>query len=234
MNALKTIAGLFRAIAALLLAAAFFALFAPTWRAGAAQLDAGEASALISESVRRLDLQTEIGERSQGWWANFRLRIPREVASFIFYGSLFVIFAVVIFCLRDNLWSLSRTRRLTRGGDCGEGAAVSAASRMEMAQVEADDLARQGNFAEAMHVLLLRSVGEMRGRLPSSISASMTSREILRRVELSSEGRAVFADIVSRVEVSYFGTHLPGAVEYTSCRESFDTLTGFLRRELIQ
>jgi purine nucleoside permease len=104
--------GLPRAIAALLLTAALFALFTTAGRAGAAPADTGQASALIAESVRRLSLQTEIdiGEMPKGWRTNFRLKIPREAASVIFYGSLFVIFSVVMFRLRDNLWSFSRSR----------------------------------------------------------------------------------------------------------------------------
>lgn len=189
------------------------------------------ATRFLSESVSRLGLQTELKNNSaEELKPRFNLKIPREVASFVFYGALVVMLLVILKSSRDNLWSFSRSKRL-EAYDVYESAPVAEVSRMKV-QLEVDELARSGNFAEAMHVMLLQSVDEMRG-LHSSISASMTSREILRRVELSAEGRLVFADIVSRVEISYFGKHLPRAEEYFACRESFDTLTGLLRRGLV-
>jgi hypothetical protein len=62
------------------------------------------------------------------------------------------------------------------------------------------------------------------------LSASSTSREILRHIDLSSEGRAVFADIVAHVEVSYFGMYEPGEEDYAICRRSFDTLIQTFRQ----
>jgi hypothetical protein len=184
------------------------------------------AGLFLRDSKRALDLQTELEFEED---RRFRLNISPRIASRIFYGAIFVVFAVVLLALRDNLWSFSRSRRL--GPDSGgESPPPAAASRMENAQVEADELARRGDFAEAMHVLLLQSVSELRRGLAVSIADSLTSREILRRVSLPGEGRSVFSDIISRVEISYFGTHKPEAEDYAACRRSFDTLTDLLRR----
>ena len=156
-----------------------------------------------------------------------------SVAEVLFYGSLVAIAVVVFMTWRDNLWSSSRARHLERSAE-ERTPTEKTAARMEKTQTEADKLACQGNFAEAMHTLLLRSVDELRCHLGVSIAASLTSREILRHVGLSSEGRFAFADIIDRVEVSYFGTHQPGADEYGACRSSFDTLTGALRQHSAQ
>ncbi|MDR3077045.1 MAG: hypothetical protein LBU26_07055, partial [Synergistaceae bacterium] len=152
-----------------------------------------------------------------------------QFARLVFICALIVIITVVCLNIKRNLWSFSRARKLEfeRGGASGD---MGAAARMETASVEADDLARSGSFAEAMHVLLLRSVSEMRGRLDSPIAESLTSREILRRPDLSPEERDVFATIVGGVEISYFGPHHPGEEEYSACRKSFDALAGLLRR----
>jgi hypothetical protein len=80
-----------------------------------------------------------------------------------------------------------------------------------------------------MHILLLNSVEEMRRRLSTPIAASLTSREILARAGLTPTAGAALADIVGRVEISYFGGHVPGAEEYAACRRSFEKLAGWLR-----
>lgn len=203
-----------------------------------------EAGDALSASKASLGLQTELPavdmkippDRQRIWEApnempEFgRFPISEKTATVILYGSIALIAVALVFSLRYNLWSASRARRMEHGEEMETSAPAAAASRMEKAQVEADVLAQQGDFAEAMHILLLQSIGELRRRLCVPISVSLTSREILRAIALSSEGRTVFADIIGRVEISYFGTHRPGADEYMACRRSFDALTDILRR----
>jgi hypothetical protein len=197
---------------------------------------AQKAGISLRASVRSLGLQTELPSRENG---KIRIGTGRKqtglrswglspnVATYLFYGALGAIVVVILATLRDNFRNFSRSRRLE--ADVEESAPAVAAERMERAQSEADELARRGNFAEAIHALLIQSVSEMHRHLYVSISASLTSREMLRHVDLPSEGRDVFADIVARVEVSYFGRQRPLEQDYLACRSSFDTLTRVLR-----
>jgi hypothetical protein len=152
----------------------------------------------------------------------------RRSAKILLVASIIVIALTIALHLRENLWSLSRAKKLQFGHDEAE-ARSAALERMEHSQAEADDLARAGSFAEAMHVLLLRSVNEMRPRLAAPIAASLTSREILGFPEMSPEERGVFSRIVGDVEISRFGAHNPGEGEYMECRKNFDVLTALLR-----
>ena len=191
----------------------------------------------LQSSTRSLGLQTQLPADNEkitaenGFWDRIFSRRDNAVsglAEVLFYSSLIAIGIVVLMTWRDNLWSSSRARRLESGA---QGSAhAEATARMEKTQTAADKLASCGNFAEAMHILLLRSVDELRRHLGVSIAASLTSREILHQFSLSSEGCSAFADIIDRVESSYFGTHQPGAGEYMACRSSFDALTGVLRQ----
>jgi hypothetical protein len=95
---------------------------------------------------------------------------------------------------------------------------------MEEAQLEADDLARQGHYRQAMHVLLLNSLDEIRGQLGTRFAVSLTSREILRRIKLSETGRQSLASIVQSVERTYFGSEGAGQSDYAACRHDFETL----------
>jgi len=97
-------------------------------------------------------------------------------------------------------------------------------NRMDEAQLEADDLARQGQYGEAMHVLLLKGLNEIRRQLGISFAVSLTSREILRRVQLSDVGRQSLSAIIRSVELTYFGGEDAGQSDYSDCRSNFETL----------
>ena len=94
----------------------------------------------------------------------------------------------------------------------------------EAAARAAEQLAREGRFAEAMHVLLFDALAALRRR-DQIFAESLTSREILRRARLSPQGQASLRDIVARVEWSHFGEHTAGVEDYRRCRDSFDRLT---------
>ena len=209
--------------------------FADDGKANSASPQKTKESLLVSKRV--LGLQTELLFREEKRIApenearpSFSfMRISPEMARYLLYASLIVIAIVIILNLRANLWSSSRSQQMERVMQ-QESVPNLVALRMEKAQVEADEMARQGNFAEAMHILLLQSVGELRRRLNVPIAVSLTSREILHgTAALTPDGRAILADIIGRVEISYFGTHLPDREEYQACRRSFDALVDILR-----
>jgi len=191
-----------------------------------------EIHSAMRSSVRSLGLQTQLPAAENHPLDGFfsRRNIMPNAAAILFYGSLAAIAAVIFMTWRDNLWSSSRARKLQTFRRSNENSSPDApAAWEEQSRLEADDLAGRGNFAEAMRILLLRSVEELRRYLKVSIAASLTSREILHHVALPPEGRSVLADIINRVEISYFGEHKPGADEYKACRISFDALTDVLR-----
>jgi hypothetical protein len=86
---------------------------------------------------------------------------------------------------------------------------------------DADELARAGRYAEAIHTLLLRTLVELVRATRTRVPASLTSREILDRVPLVPAARAALYQVVSTVEVSYFGDEVPGAPDYERCRGEF-------------
>lgn len=94
--------------------------------------------------------------------------------------------------------------------------------------LSADEIARQGRFDEAMHVLLLKSLADIRERLDEQFADSLTSREILGRAPLPEPGVSALRAIVLGVERSYFGKHPTGRADYDACRRRFDELTAAL------
>lgn len=187
--------------------------------------EAGYAREAVEKVMKTHDLQTELPapKAIRPMPEPPKLVFPDRLAQAILWLAVIVVALVIAASLGGNLWSSSRAGK-QEGRESPEEAPQAALVRMDSAQMAADDLARLGHFAEAMHVLLLHSVGELRRRLGISIAASLTSREILHRVKLSPEGRIAFGDIIDRVEVSWFGAHQPDQGEYLACRRSFEGL----------
>jgi hypothetical protein len=86
---------------------------------------------------------------------------------------------------------------------------------------DADELARAGRFADAIHTLLLRTLVELVRATRTRVPASLTSREILGRVPLVPQARDALSLLISAVELTYFGDDVPGQAEYDRCRHEF-------------
>jgi hypothetical protein len=193
---------------------------------------------LVRESVARLGLQTELpGPTSElrtdaKPGAQTEMPAPRDEVATVRVAPEFVRYAlwvivivgvlVLVWSLRDSLPVMSRPRKIVAPEQPAASPAQS--NRLEEAQVEADDLARQGHYAEAMHLLLLKSLSELRRQLGTSFAISLTSREILWRVKLPDIGRQSLTTIIASVERTYFGGEDAGQDDYSHCRSNFEAL----------
>ncbi|MGJ4855417.1 hypothetical protein ACN6KF_001360 [Labrys sp. La1] len=144
--------------------------------------------------------------------------------SILLYAAIAAGLIFAIWTMRDRLPALGR-RKLVASVDTDVSAQAASVERMVVAQVEADELARQGRLAEAMHALLLRSLIEVRKRLNVSFADSLTSREILRALSLPDRGKQALSDIIGRVEPVYFGESPAEERDYAACRQSYEALT---------
>ena len=168
--------------------------------------------------IRKLDLQTTLPRDPER--PHFTLQLPGEVLWLV----IIVAAGVLLYAFRDliPIWQWGR------GGTwSGEEAAPGDGQARAPAVVlgAADDLAAEGRFVEAMHVLLLQSLADIRAGLDEQFADSLTSREILRSsTRLSDAGRASLRDIINRVEWTYFGEHPAALPDYQACRASFNAL----------
>ncbi|NYF30452.1 MULTISPECIES: DUF4129 domain-containing protein [Sphingopyxis] len=112
-----------------------------------------------------------------------------------------------------------------RGGDTDDhvGQAEAGAARALLA--EADALAAEGRFAEAVHLLLYRSVEDIEGRRPGLVKPAMTSRDLAEANDLPSVARGAFSRIARAVEISLFGGRLIDAGAWEQCRSAYAELT---------
>ena len=176
---------------------------------------------VVEQSARSLNLQTEMpGELDEAprW---FDLHLSPDLVRVLLWGAVVLGVLVVVWSLRDSLPVLSRSRKIAARD---EAASSAPAGRLEEAQVEADDLAREGHYGEAMHLLLFKSLNEIRRQRGVSFAVSLTSREILRRTQLSDIGRNSLGAIIVSVEHTYFGGRPASQADYSDCRSNFDIL----------
>ena len=182
-----------------------------------------DAQTLAEQAIHRLDLQTELRREPEP--SGFKFSLPAETL----YLAVIVGVAVLLYAFRDMIPIL----RSGRGGvwDDDEAGSLQTGPRTpEVVLGAADELAAQGRFVEAMHVLLLQALAEIRRRLDEEFADSMTSREILYSKRLSDALRRPLREVVARVEWSYFGEHPAAREDYVACRASFGALTQALHQ----
>ncbi|PZQ23380.1 MAG: DUF4129 domain-containing protein [Sphingopyxis macrogoltabida] len=120
-------------------------------------------------------------------------------------------------------WIARRRRRGTAEEIDLAGQAEAGAARALLA--EADALAAEGRFAEAVHLLLYRSVEDIEGRRPGLVRPAMTSRDLAEARDLPAVARGAFSRIARAVEISLFGGRSIDAGAWQQCRDAYSDLT---------
>jgi hypothetical protein len=122
--------------------------------------------------------------------------------------------------LRDGKWSWPRRRATTTGGETEDDLLPDAAPARRWLE-EADRLAADSRFAEAVHHLLLRSVEDIARRRPQLVRPALTSRDLSRAEAIPRDARSLFAGIAQVVERSLFGGRPVDAGQWQACRASY-------------
>jgi hypothetical protein len=183
---------------------------------GGARAQVPDPDKAARDSIRALDLQTDLPHQHS--IEPIKLQLPQEVVWLLLAcGAAFVLYS-----MRD---ALTFRRRTTEDwGEAGPEGSDGGPRSDAHALAAADDLARQGRFVEAMHILLLQSLADIRRRLGIEFADSLTSREILRGTRLPQQGRASLRAIVAAVEWTHFGGYPAALADYDACRRSFEEL----------
>ncbi|MCI4646211.1 MAG: hypothetical protein MRY64_15625 [Hyphomonadaceae bacterium] len=87
---------------------------------------------------------------------------------------------------------------------------------------EADALAAEGRFAEAVHLLLFRSIEDIQTRKEGRLPTSLTAREIGGLSDLPDRARAALSPIIGVVERSFFGGRDVDSGGWQTARSSYE------------
>jgi hypothetical protein len=96
-----------------------------------------------------------------------------------------------------------------------------AAGRARTLLADADRLAAEGRFDEAVHQLLFRSVEDIDERWPNLVRPALTSRDIAAHAGLPETARMTFGGLAAVVERSFFGGAQVSAADFAACRDAY-------------
>ncbi|WP_300395601.1 hypothetical protein [Henriciella sp.] len=88
---------------------------------------------------------------------------------------------------------------------------------------QADALAADGKFAEAVHLLLFRSIEDLRERRTGGVPQSLTAREISSLSDLTQRTRTALSPIIRVVENSFFGGRPVDRDGWQEARASYES-----------
>jgi hypothetical protein len=123
------------------------------------------------------------------------------------------------------LWRIAvvlRARAATRRG-AGAGPADWSPDRADALALleEADQLAGEGQFGAAVHLLLLRSVGQIGAARPEWLVPASTARDIAALPGLPERARNAFAVMAGRVERSLFARRTLAMDDWQAARGAY-------------
>ena len=144
------------------------------------------------------------------------------VVKILFWGAVAILALLLLRALYKWLAPLVR-RWLGRGDDDAPEHWQPDAAPARALLAEADALAERGAFAEAAHLLLLRSVEQLEARFPGRLRPSLTSRDIARAPMLPPAMASAFAQIAAVVETGLFGQRPVSAEAWQQCRRAYET-----------
>ncbi|HSS02207.1 MAG TPA: DUF4129 domain-containing protein [Kofleriaceae bacterium] len=163
------------------------------------------------------------GDRGRSAQVDVRQREePHAVSSLMYFLMWGLVIAVGVL---GAAWLFTELSRF--GGDArlpleAERVRRSAAGAIiERPLEDADELARRGQFAEAIHTLLLRTLRELARSASVQVAPADTSREVLARVPLIADARTALAGLITAVEITHFGDEPAGVDDYDRCRRQF-------------
>lgn len=148
-------------------------------------------------------------------------REPWNIPSWIGEALLWLVAIALGVVLLTALISRLRSRRRPVAAVGPRPSTPAQVVTFEVPLGEAEALAAQGRFGEAIHVLLLKTLALLGGAAGVPVPPALTSREILDRIPLDPPSRGALGALVDEVEISWFGGALPDADDWARCLEHF-------------
>jgi hypothetical protein len=87
---------------------------------------------------------------------------------------------------------------------------------------DADRLAEEGRYDEAVHLILYRSIDDIEGRRPRLVRPALTARDIAALEGVPGAARAAFTQIARVVEASFFGGRDVDRNAFAACRKAYE------------
>lgn len=159
-----------------------------------------------------------------GWlrWLGDMVQAMGPVLKWVFWIGLAVLAGLILYAIAREVLRLRmpKAKPTTPPSIADEWRPDPKAARDLL--VEADALADRGLYAEAAHLLLLRSVQDIEKRQPRALRVSLTTREIASLKVVPDAARSAFALIGAVVERSLFRGDAVDAPAFADCRRAYE------------
>ncbi|MDX8496053.1 DUF4129 domain-containing protein [Mesorhizobium sp. VK22B] len=143
---------------------------------------------------------------------------------YLFWGAVITGVAIIVFLLileaKGVAWRLP-WRRARKEAEAQEEWRPDAGAAQILLS-EADALAARGEYDEAVHLLLRRSVADIATRLPDFLRPSLTARDIAGASSIPSRPRTAFSEIARIVEAALFARRPVGAEGWQQARGAYE------------
>lgn len=156
-------------------------------------------------------------------WIRNALRAMGPFLEIVFWAGLALIAAALLYVIVREVMKLRAPRaKPKRAVAAAEPEWRPDAATARNLLAGADALAAEGRYAEAAHLLLLRSVEDIEIKKPRALKISLTTREIAALAGLPEAARPAFIRIGEVVERSLFGGRPVDAGDFADCRRAYE------------
>ncbi|WP_292213068.1 DUF4129 domain-containing protein [Mesorhizobium sp.] len=181
---------------------------------------------LISDKSIQFDLPAYVPPQQPDWLKPLLdlLSSLGPYMIYLFWGAVIsgaaIILLLIFLEMKGIAWRLpwQRARRETEAEEAWRPDAGAA----QILLSEADALAARGDYDEAVHLLLRRSVADIAGRLPDFLRPSLTARDIAAAASVPAKARAAFTEIARIVEAALFARRPVGAEGWRQARGAYE------------
>lgn len=150
------------------------------------------------------------------------LKVLGPYLGWIFWGGLALGLAFLIWKLTAPLLRVDKGPKVASTHLTGVEDRPTALKAVRLL-ADADRLASEGRFGEAVRLLLHRSIDDIDERRPRAVPRSATAREISGLEALSPPARDCFSEIARVVEGFAFAGRSVDAAAFAHCREVYQT-----------
>lgn len=180
---------------------------------------------LVQDASFQFDRSMFAQPEVPGWlrWIGELLKQIAPYMKYVFWAGLVVVGLLILYAIAREAMRLRKPAARPEGPrltadppwrpDAGQARDLLAA---------ADQLAAEGRYLEAAHLLLLRSVQDIQKHRPSALRVSLTAREIAVSPALPEAARPAFAGIARVVERGLFGGRPVDGDDFVACRSAYE------------
>jgi len=178
---------------------------------------------LLADSSIQFDLPSYVPPKPPNWLVDILSWLGPYMIYF-FWGAVAIGTVVILFQIflemKGIAWRLPWQRK--RGEVEAEETWRPDIGAAQILLSEADALAARGDYDEAVHLLLRRSVADIAGRLPDFLRPSLTARDIAGAPSIPTRARNAFTRIARIVEAALFARRPVGAEGWREARAAYE------------